>query len=68
MDDEGDEIIDPRMLMNPEAEYKHDIGHLKARYKDLVGVYASPEFRLLRDRLKRIVGEIDANRIMNDNI
>lgn len=64
-----DEMLDRLPPMNPAAEYKHDIWHLKSRYRyDTITLYTSSEFRLLRARLIRIVGEANANDIMNDNL
>lgn len=69
LDDGYDEILSPPLIMRPQAEYQHDIEHIKRRYDhDMISVYDSPEFRMLKARLKRIVGEIEANEIMNDNL
>ena len=68
LDDGYDEIIDTRMLVSPASEYRHDILHLKRRYHGNIELYDSPEFRMLKKRLQRIVGEIEASWIMDENL
>jgi len=51
-----------------EQEYKHDLHHLKLRYKTRIDVYASEEHKMIKQRLQKIVGEVRASEIMNNHI
>lgn len=69
LDDGKDEILDCFILQTPESGYRFRLLRIKiAKQHYNIDVYSSPEFKALKAQLKRIVGDMRAYDIMNDNL